>query len=270
MNRRPRLAPRLVAALPGTLLVVAIACEPPEAPWSPAPGTTWFWQLQGEVSPPAGVAMVDIDLFDTAASTIADLQAAGHVVICYFSAGSWEDWRPDAGDFDAADLGNPLDGWPGERWLDVRSASVRSRMEARIQLAADRGCDGVEPDNVDGYQNDSGFPLTAADQRDYARFLSDTAHDRQLSVGLKNSVGLVLALEPHFDWALNEECLAYDECEELRPFLDAGKAVFHVEYVDDEADAPARLAAICDDPSVAGFSTLVATWGLDGFAVPCP
>jgi len=31
-----------------------------------------------------------------------------------------------------------------------------------LDLAAQRGCDGVEPDNVDGYSNDNGFGLTAA------------------------------------------------------------------------------------------------------------
>ena len=54
-----------------------------------------------------------------------ELKAAGRKVICYFSAGSYEPYRPDAADFAAADLGNELVGWPGERWLDTRSNGVR-------------------------------------------------------------------------------------------------------------------------------------------------
>ena len=33
-----------------------------------------------------------------------------------------------------------------------------------------------------------------------------------------------------FDFAVNEECFRYDECDALEPFVTAGKAVFHVEY----------------------------------------
>jgi len=60
------------------------------------------------------------------------------------------------------------------------------------------------------------------------------------------------ALEPLFDWALNEECLSYDECDLLKPFLEAGKAVFHVEYVDDESTGEAKLNEICGDPAIEG------------------
>ncbi|MFQ5398379.1 MAG: endo alpha-1,4 polygalactosaminidase [Anaerolineae bacterium] len=37
----------------------------------------------------------------------------------------------------------------------------------------------------------------------------------------------------HFDWALNEQCFQFDECERLLPFVKAGKAVFGVEYEGD-------------------------------------
>ena len=67
---------------------------------------------------------------------------------------------------------------------------------SRLDIAAARGCDGVEPDNVDGYDNDSGFELTRADQIDFNRFLATEAHQRGLSVGLKNALDLVEELEP--------------------------------------------------------------------------
>jgi len=89
-------------------------------------------------------------------------------------------------------------------------------------------------------------------------------------VGLKNDLGQVAQLEPWFDWALNEECLQYDECQDLSPSLVAGKAVFHVEYVDDEADGPALVAQVCGDPAIAGFSTLIKQWDLEAWVIPCP
>jgi len=201
---------------------------------------------------------------------LAQLRADGRKIICYFSAGSREDWREDASAFDPADIGRPLDGWPGENWLDIRSPRVRVIMEARLDRAAARGCDAVEPDNVDAYANDSGFPLTRQDQLDYNRFLANAAHARGLSVGLKNAVDLIADLQPDFDWALNEECLAYEECTAYAPFLNAQKAVFHVEYVDAAADGPARLAQVCADPSRQGFSTLVKLWDLDAWRLSCP
>lgn len=237
--------------------------------WKPAPGTSWQWQLTGTLDTSVDVAMYDIDLFDATSGAITGLHAAGRVVICYFSAGSREDWRPDANDFQPGDYGNPLSGWAGENWLDVRSANVRAIMKARMDLAQQKGCDGVEPDNVDGYANDSGFPLTQADQLDYDSFLATEAHARGLSVGLKNAVDLIPALVDQFDWALNEECLSFDECATVQPFIAAGKAVFHVEYVDQEADGPAKQTAVCGQPTISGFSTLIKKWELDAWRLAC-
>ncbi len=203
--------------------------------WRPAPGTSWQWQLQGTIDTTIDVEMYDIDLFDTPVATIADLKADGRIVVCYLSAGSWEDWRPDAADYPAVVLGNPLSGWPGERWVDIRRLDLLGPiLDARLDLARDKGCTGVEPDNVDAYQNSSGFPLDAADQLVFNRWLATHAHARGLSIGLKNDLDQVAALEPDFDWALNEQCYEYDECDALQPFIDAGKAVFGVEYSGDE------------------------------------
>ena len=203
--------------------------------WRPAPGTSWQWQLDGLIDTTIDVEMYDIDLFDTPPQTIAALEGDGRVVICYFSAGSWEDWRPDAGSYPEVVLGNPLDGWPGERWVDIRRLDLLAPiLEARLDLARSKGCKGVEPDNVDAYQNSSGFPLVADDQLAFNQWLATEAHRRSLSVGLKNDLDQVTDLEPAFDWALNEQCYEFAECDLLQPFVDAGKAVFGVEYTGDE------------------------------------
>jgi hypothetical protein len=237
--------------------------------WQPKPGTSWQWQLSGSIDTSVDVAMYDIDLVEAPQATIDELHGKGRIVICYFSAGSREDWRPDAGDFASSDYGKGLAGWPGETWLDVRSANVRAIMQKRLDLAVQKGCDGVEPDNVDGYANDTGFPLTQADQLDYLGFLSTEAHGRSLSVGLKNSVELASTLVTSFDWALNEECLAYSECAQLAPFISAGKAVFHVEYVDQQGQGAAKKSSVCGDASISGFSTLIKTWDLDAWRLAC-
>lgn len=233
--------------------------------WVPPPETTWQWQLTGTIDTSIDVAMYDIDLVEAPQAVIDELRAQGRVVICYFSAGSVEDWRPDAGDFPPAAIGETLDGWPDERWLDVRDPGVRDVMRARLDLAVAKRCDGVEPDNVDGYANASGFPLTGADQLDFNRFLAAEAHARGLSVGLKNDLDQIPDLVGDFDWALNEECVAYSECDAISPFIDAGKAVFHVEY-----GPPSLADSVCPVTGPLRFSTLIKNLDLDAPLTVCP
>jgi hypothetical protein len=228
----------------GSTPVAVVTVDDP-AVWRPAPGTSWQWQLQGTIDTSFDVEMYDVDLFDTPSAVIDQLHADGRVVVCYFSAGSWEQWRADAAAFPPAARGRALDGWPGERWLDVRSSAVRAALAARLDVAVARGCDAVEPDNVDGYANNTGFPLRSSDQLAFNRFLAAEAHARGLSIGLKNDVGQLGALVGWFDWALNEECFAYAECGRYQPFVAAGKPVFHVEYPAPGQDPTALTAAVC-------------------------
>ena len=242
--------------------VVVTAAPPPGAIWQPTPGTSWQWQLTGTIDTSFDVQMYDIDLFDTPKSTIDTLHGQGRVVICYFSAGSWEDWRPDAADFPANVKGNS-NGWPGEKWLDIRNiAALSPIMQARLDLAVDKGCDGVEPDNVDGYNNKTGFPLTGNDQLTYNRWLADQAHARGLSVGLKNDVEQVTQLEPYFNWALDEQCFEYNECDLLLPFVQAGKAVFGVEY-------SGSLASFCPEANSMDFDWLKKNENLNASREAC-
>ena len=233
-------------------------------------GMSWHWQLQGDLNTGYDVDLYDIDLFDTDTQIIDDLKAQGRLVICYFSAGSWEDWRDDADDFEQAALGNPLDGWPGEKWLDVRASSLEAVMEARLDLAAEKGCDGVEPDNVDGYANDSGFPLSGNDQLAYNRFLASAAHERGLLIGLKNDLDQISELVAAFDFAVNEECYEYDECERLTPFIEAGKPVLHAEYAEALVNDSEARALFCDEMVALGLSSMVLPLELDdSFTFSC-
>ncbi len=231
--------------------------------WRPPPRTTWQWQLTGPVDLSVEAEMFDLDLFDTPVEVIEALHRQGRVVICYFSAGTYEPWRPDADRFPAEVLGLPLEYWPEERWLDIRRLDLLAPiMEARLDLAVQKGCDGVEPDNVDAYTNRSGFPLTAEDQLRYNRWLARAAHQRGLSVGLKNDLDQIPALVGEFDWTLNEECFTYEECDKLLPFVQAGKAVFGVEYELDPEE-------FCPEANRLGFSFMKKHWELDAWRIPC-
>lgn len=226
--------------------VFADGFEPDRAQLVLPPGTSWQWQLSGPIDTSVDVAMYDLDLVETPIETIAALTNAGRRVVCYFSAGSWEAYRPDADAFPASVLGGPLDPpFEDERWLDIRRIDLLAPiLRARLDLAVQKGCFGVEPDNVDGYANVSGFPLTGDDQLAFNRWIADEAHARGLSVGLKNDLDQVEQLVDHFDWALNEQCFQYEECDRLLPFVAAGKAVFGVEYGGQPADFCAQANAM--------------------------
>jgi hypothetical protein len=151
------------------------------------------------------------------------------------SAGSWETYRPDAEAFPDEVLGEPLDGYPDERWLDVRRIDLLEPLIGlRFDVCRDKGFDGIEADIVDGYANPSGFDLSGDDQLAYNRMLADLAHDRGLAIALKNDLDQIPDLVDTFDLAVNEQCAEFDECDALVPFIDAGKPVLHAEYEFDD------------------------------------
>ncbi|MFJ6388859.1 endo alpha-1,4 polygalactosaminidase [Streptomyces sp. NPDC091972] len=203
---------------------------PGESRWRPRPGVAWQWQLTGRVDTSVDVPVYDIDGFDQSRSVVSALHDKGRKVICYLSTGAWEDWRPDAGEFPESVIGRG-NGWEGERWLDIRAVDVLEPLMAdRLDMCREKGFDAVEPDNMDGYRNRTGFELTAADQLRYNRLIAELAHERGMSVGLKNDLDQIPELVGDFDFAVNEQCAQYGECGDMKPFVDAGKAVFHVEY----------------------------------------
>jgi len=234
--------------------------------WQPTPGTSWQYQLSDTVDTSIDATVYVVDMVETPQSTIDELHENGRFVICYFSAGSWEEYRDDADDFPPAVLGNVMDGWPDEKWLDIRQIDLLAPiMKARLDMAADKQCDGVDPDNVDGYTNDSGFPLTYADQLAYNRWMVTEAHGRGLAIGLKNGLEQISALVDEYEWQLNEQCFQYDECEMLLPFIDAGKPVWNVEYVEEGAET----AVFCPQANAYNFDSLLKEYDLGSWRESC-
>jgi hypothetical protein len=263
---RGRIATRRLAA--GTLVLLAVlgVCPPgvAAAPWSPGPRTTWQVQFSGRLNPSIDATAFDIDMFDTAASTVSALHARGRRVVCYINAGAWEDWRPDAGRYPDKVKGRALDGWPGERWLDIRRIDVLGPIITdRLDMCRAKGFDGVEFDNVDGYSNRTGFALTRADQLAFDRWLAARAHERGLAVGLKNTLSLAEELEPHFDFAILEQCFQYRECGLAAPFIEAGKSVVDIEY-------GLKRGQFCAKAANLGIVAMRKHLSLDAWRRPCP
>ncbi|MDX6308602.1 MAG: hypothetical protein QOI06_1648 [Nocardioidaceae bacterium] len=210
--------------------------------WHPALRTTWNWVLSRVPKAPyRSVQMYDVDGFETSKAAVASLHAADIKVVCYLSAGTYENFRPDADQFPARLLGRK-NGWPGERWLDIRELQdrhsvLRSIMDKRLDMCQTKGFDMVELDNVDGWLNHTGFPLTGADQLYYNATLANAARSRGMSVLQKNDNEQIPKLLRYFDGALNEQCNQYKECTTkqngkfgLDQYVAAGKPVFQAEY----------------------------------------
>ncbi|WP_026179816.1 endo alpha-1,4 polygalactosaminidase [Hahella ganghwensis] len=257
--------------------------------WVPTPGALWVWHLQDydNLDVDENTEVYDIDLFEGAESLVKQLKARGKKVICYFSAGTREDWRPDADKFTEASViaEGGLENWPDETWLNIGdsealSGTIKPILEARLDLARDSGCDAVEPDNVDGYANveETRGMISAADQLAFNLWLAEAAHNRNLSIGLKNDLDQLDELVDHYDFAVNEQCFAYgNECVLYEDtFLAAGKAVFNQEYYEDGAEGEIGQAQFLNNACAyflsAGISALWKQgYDLDGRNVmTCP
>lgn len=234
----------------GTTTTSMDASNPPQPqPQRPPVGASWQIQYTGPLNL-GDAAVVNLDYDDTEADQVAAVKARGGYAICYMNAGAWEDWRPDTDAFPATVKGKDMDDWPGEKWLNIRdTGALMPILEARIDECASKGFDAIDPDNVDGWINDTGFDLNREDSVAFVKALAKAAHDRGLAMGLKNATEILPDVSAQVDFAVNEECAAYGECSDYSDFLASGKAVFNVEYEGDRA-------AICASRP-AGMSTVI-------------
>ena len=235
--------------------------------WRPLTGLTWQWQIgNDEIDTSIAADVYDIDMYVEQA-IINELHAKGRRVICYISVGSWEDWRSDQDQFPPEILGKEYEGWPGEKWLDIRQIEqLAPILRARLDLCKAKGFDAVEPDNMEIYTNDTGFPLTYADQLRFALWLADEAHQRGLAIGQKNAADMVADLVNVFDFAITEDYFYYGMAETMLPYIQTGKPVFAAEYT----DLPGDFESFCRQSAQLGFSTILKNRELDAWVKFCP
>lgn len=226
------------------------------------PGTSWQIQINGETIDETVLdevrnarKMIDVDMEATDPATIARMKAKGVYVVCYMEAGAWEDYRPDAGAYPASVLGKRMNGFARERWVDIRRIDILLPiLAARMDKAKAKGCEGIDPDLDDSYTEKTGFPLTKADQLRFNAAIASEAHKRGMSIGLKNGAGIAVEMSTIADWALNEQCNRYHECNGYKAFITAGKAVFNIEYSEPDGST---LETFCDVDNAANFDGIL-------------
>ena len=166
--------------------------------------------------------------------------------------------------------------WSGEWWINTNSQGIRDIMQKRITLAQQKGCDAIDPDNVDAYNNaEEQLPLklTENDAVNYTSWLADTAHGMGLAMGLKNALEIVSQVLPKMEFQVNEQCVINNECDTLTQFTDNGKPVFHIEYpYGTQTTNPSSVSSAveteyCNAPKQ--FSSVLKTMGLDSWVYTC-
>jgi hypothetical protein len=222
----------LLLLIGATVLALGTAAQAAMAYWQPRPTTkSWQWQLQGKIDASIDVPVYDVDGFETPASTVRRLHRLHSRVVCYLDVGSWESYRPDADRFPRSVIGRRYEGFPDERWLDIRRfRDFAAPLEQRFAMCARKGFDAVEPDNVAGWENRTGFKIGSAAQLRFNRWVAEQVHRRGMAVALKNDGRQARKLVDEFDFAIVEQCFQYKECGYYKPFVRHRKAVFEAEY----------------------------------------
>lgn len=215
-------------------------------------GAAFDYQLGGASPPPRGVEAVVRDRTDEPAPDLFN--------VCYINAfqtqpGEFGEW-PDVAVLRAG--GEPVldPDWPDEALLDISTGAGRDvvieRVSGWIRDCADDGFDAVELDNLDSFTR-SGGALRREDAVEAAAALVDAAHEAGLMAAQKNAAEYagVFRDEAGFDFAVSEECAAFDECGAYTRAY--GDSVMAIEYTD---EMPRAFAAVCADPETPAATIL--------------
>jgi len=233
-------------------------------------GPFTFDYLLGEntnFNSPAKVIFVD---YDVDKSYITKLLSAGKRVICYVNVGAYENWRSDKASFPSSVLGNDYEDWEGEKWLDIRQLDILMPiMTARFASAAKKGCEGIDPDNMNGVEVNTGFPISAQDQLAFNKAIAAEVRKAGMLAGLKNDNEQAKELEPFTDFAVVEQCARYKECGNFDAYIKNNKPVFGIEYTD-YWNKNTFTATVCPLVKTTGISFILKKLDLlNNFIVSC-
>lgn len=228
------------------------ADQPPVEVRLPPVTGVFDYQLGGAYDVP-GLAVVARDATDA--------PLAGAYNLCYVNGfqtqpGEGADWlnnRSAAVLRDAA--GDPVTDpdWPDEYVLDPSTAAQRAviidALGPVVAACATNGFDAVEIDNLDTFTRfiDPGSGrIERAGAFELARSYVRLAHDHGLAIGQKNAAEAAALGHDDlgFDFAVAEECAAYDECAAYTGVY--GPQVLQIEYTDNLSRPFAEVCAGSD------------------------
>jgi hypothetical protein len=206
------------------------------------------------------------------------------IVLCYVETGALDLNRPDAVKFPGynadhtkiPDNPDPMSMSPGSvkgppnsssvigwsvdtvdlRFLNTSQASratLSPILFKRFDLAQRIGCDGIDPAHNATAPLATGFPITSDDSASWYAEVAQQGHARKLSTGMRNNVILPELISPgadQFDWLLLERCGELEAqqelgCDAARPFLNAQKDVFALDYNKTEDGSTQDPQTVC-------------------------
>ena len=242
---------RCAVALLALFLCAGCAATHATAEPGPPPDGPFDYQLGGAYEPAADV--------DTVVRDATGEPAEGRYSVCYVNgfqtqpqeSARWEAEHPDLllRGADGEPVADPE--WPDELLLDTSTAEGREEITRvvgeTVAACAERGFDAVEFDNLDSHTRSDGR-LSADDNLELASALVAGAHERGLAAAQKNAAELTGRArdEAGFDFAVAEECAAFDEC---RAYTDAYDTVLVIEYPDTLETPFDRACAEPDTPA---------------------
>ncbi|MFM2047806.1 MAG: hypothetical protein RI955_352 [Bacteroidota bacterium] len=238
--------PQMTKNIKYILILIAfttfISCKKEQKPtatnnfYKPQIGDSFEWRLDSiglnEVNQ-YSCKIIDIDAFSATKELVDAFHAQGIKVIAYISVGTIENYRSDSGLLPTEIIGNIYPAWPDERFLNIREIEkIKPFITSRFDMIKQKGFDGIEPDNMDGYGEINGFNLTLNDTKLFCEWIIEEAHRRGLSIGQKNTEELVPLLYKKFDWALTEDIFNTNTQNNYSLYITINKPVFSAEYSD--------------------------------------
>jgi hypothetical protein len=151
---------------------------------------------------------------------------------------------------------------PGDRILLIVENDL-AFAKCMLDVARDKGFDGVLPTNLSAFTHDSGFDLDARDQADYALWISEQVRARGMHVGMPGDYADPGSLVASFDWMVDFGCIESENCERAAPFAAAGKPVHDVE-------TEGEIATICTRAQGYGVNVILKRPDLGAYRVVCP
>ncbi|SFD89464.1 Glycoside-hydrolase family GH114 [Chitinophaga sp. CF118] len=238
--------------------------------WQPVAGVTFDWDLADVTSSDTFFTdVVDVDAFQTSQATVAALHAKGKKVIAYVSVGTLENYRDDGNLLPAEVIGNVYPEWPDERWLNIHQLDkIKPWLISRFTMIRQKGFDAIEPDNLDAYENETGFDITLTDTKNYCSYLIELAHSMGLGIGQKNVPELTDSFSLKFDWALTEDAFDQGWQDDMLPYISKNKPVFVTEYSDVTSQTKFQTV-VCPAAKTKKFSAVFKKRELDKWSYFC-
>lgn len=254
-----------------SLIISILSTSVIASDWRPSLQDNWDIQLSTTPtslfdSKGKKLSWIELDMA-TDPNTIHYYESNAVRTVCYFSAGSAEKWRPDFKAYPKKILGNVYAGFADERWVDIRSELLKPIIVNRIKQCKNNGFSAIDPDNLNAYQNKTGFALRKTNQVIFNKWIASEIHKQGLKAILKNGSELLPNLKYDFDVHLTESCLKDNFCDMTQSFSALGKPVYNIEYLDSNQSK----STICTHFKTKPINTILksSTFNIDGYRDTC-